>query len=160
MLKKTLAAATLFATMAGPAFADKAGDGGEAVEIGVLKCKVKDVTNVIFYTKQVFACEFDPSGDGANEWYEGEITKVGIDLSIKEDFTIIWAVFAPDNNAYAPKALTSTYVGAAADIAVGVGGGAAVLVGGGDNSFSLQPVSVSGVEGVGASIGLESFEIR
>lgn len=160
MFKKSLAAAVMIATMACSAYAHEKADGSSAIEIGVLTCKVKDVTNLVVYTEQTFACEFDPSGDGANEWYEGEITKVGIDLSIKEDFTIVWGVFAPAQNAYAPKALTGTYVGAAADIAVVKGGGAAVLVGGGDNSFSLQPISVSGVDGVGASIGLEAFEIR
>ena len=157
MFKKSLAAAALIVTISGAAYADeKAG----AVEICVLTCKVKDVTNLVVYTEQTFACEFDPRGNGANEWYEGEITKVGIDLSNKDGFTIVWGVFAPSENAYEAKALTGTYVGAAADVAVGVGGGAAVLVGGGDNSFSLQPISVSGVEGVGASIGLEAFEIR
>lgn len=69
-------------------------------------------------------------------------------------------MFAPAQNAYVPKALTGAYVGAVADIAVLKVGGAAVLVGGGDNSFSPQPISVSGVDGVGASIGLEAFEIR
>jgi hypothetical protein len=120
---------------------------------------VQDVTNVVVYTEQTFACTFEPAGGGPADAYTGQITKVGIDLSIKEDFSVIWAVIAPTDVAYEPQSLDGTYVGASADAAVGVGAGAHVLVGGGDNSFTLQPVSVSGVEGVGASIGIESFEL-
>jgi len=133
-----------------------AADGG--VKLGVLTCKVADVDNVVVYTKQTFACEFDPI-EGPNEAYTGQITKIGIDLSIKTDFTIVWAVMAPTDSVYKPHALEGTYAGVGADIALGAAAGAKVLVGGGDDSFSLQPVSVAGVEGGGASIGIEKFTL-
>ncbi len=69
-------------------------------------------------------------------------------------------MLAPTDDAYEPKALEGTYAGASADAAAGVGGGAQVLVGGGDNSFTLQPVSVTGVKGAGASIGVQTFELE
>lgn len=128
-------------------------------EIGVLTCKVKDVTNVVLYTTQDFACEFKPT-KGAVEAYSGSIKKVGIDLSIKTDFTIVWAVVAPTEDKYQPHALAGTYVGAGADVALGAGVGAKVLVGGGENSFSLQPLSVAGVTGGGVSVGIEKFELK
>ncbi len=121
---------------------------------------MQDVDNIVVYTEQDFACTFEAAGSDATEEYTGEITKIGIDLSIKSGFTIIWAVLAPTDDAYEPKALAGRYVGASADVAAGVGGGAKVLVGAGDNSFTLQPVSVTGVEGAGASLGIETFELE
>ena len=129
------------------------------VEIGVLTCKVQDVTNLIVYTGQTFGCTFDPIND-EDQLYSGQISKIGVDLSIKEDFTIVWGVFAPSENAYSTDALAGTYVGVGADVAIGVGVGGKVLVGGGAESFSLQPISVSGVEGLGASVGIEKFELQ
>jgi hypothetical protein len=153
MLKTVAAAALAAGLVATPALA-KSG-----IKIGTLTCKVKDVTNVVVYTEQTFACTFDPANSDQMETYTGKIDKIGVDLSIKQDFTIIWAVIAPTEQIYQPRSLDGTYVGASADAAVGVGAGANVLVGGGENSFTLQPVSVSGVEGVGASIGIEKFEL-
>lgn len=162
MLKTMTAAALVTGLAAGPALAqteaEAAADSG--VEIGTLTCEVRDVDNVVVYTEQDFACTFDPAGDGAAESYTGEIRKVGVDLSVKQDFTIVWAVIAPTTEAYAPRALAGTYAGAGADVALGAGVGAKVLVGGGDESFTLQPVSVSGVEGLGASLGVERFDLR
>ena len=129
------------------------------VEIGTLTCKVTDVTNLVVYTSQSFDCTFAGKG-GATESYTGEIDKIGVDLSIKNDFTIIWAVLAPTDVAGAEKSLAGTYVGAGADVAIAKGVGAQVLVGGGGNSFTLQPVSVSGVDGIGASLGVESFKLK
>ena len=166
MLRTTTAAALATGLVAGfaaaPALAQSQAEAAtdSGVEIGTLTCEVQDVDNILVYTEQDFACTFDPAGDAAGESYVGEITKVGVDLSIKQDFTIVWAVVAPTEDAYEPKALAGTYAGAGADVALGAGVGAKVLVGGGDNSFTLQPVSVTGVEGIGASLGVERFELR
>lgn len=156
MFKKFAAAAMIAGLAAAPAFAQ---EKVSPVEVGVLTCEIIDVTNVVVYTEQEFACTFDPAANDNFEAYRGQISKIGIDLSVKNDFTIIWAVFAPSQNAYEPKALKGTYVGAGADVAVGVGAGANILVGGGKNSFTLQPISVAGVEGAGVSVGIETFEL-
>ena len=144
-----------FAAMLGatPAFPQS------GVEIGMLTCKVQDITNMVVYTTQDFACEFKPS-KGELEAYAGKISKIGLDLSIKNDFTIVWAVLAPTETAYEPHALAGTYGGVGADVALGAGVGAKVLVGGSKDSFSLQPVSVAGVQGAGASVGIEEFKLK
>lgn len=162
MWKPLTAAALITGIAAAPALAQSEAEGSTdaGVEIGTLTCEVQNVTNVVVYTEQDFACIFEHAGSDRTEAYAGEISKIGIDLSIKEDFTIVWAVLAPTDDAYAPKALRGTYAGASADVAAGVGVGAKVLVGGGDNSFTLQPVSVTGVKGAGASLGLEKFELQ
>ncbi|MEM7176774.1 MAG: DUF992 domain-containing protein [Pseudomonadota bacterium] len=125
-------------------------------EVGTLTCKVEDVSNIVVYTKQTFDCSFKRA-NGTVEIYDGVIKSYGVDLSIKQDFTIVWAVLAPTDVAKAPDSLAGTYSGVGADIALAVGVGAKVLVGGGENSFTLQPVSVAGVTGGGASLGVEQF---
>ncbi len=151
MLGAGLALVAGFAT---PALAQESG-----FEIGTLTCKVVNVTNLILYTNEKFACDFAGS-DGLSENYGGKIDSIGVNLSIKKDFTIVWAVIAPTNDKYQANSLRGSYVGASADVALGLGVGAKVLVGGGANSFTLQPLSVAGVKGAGAAAGIQRFKLE
>jgi hypothetical protein len=45
-------------------------------------------------------------------------------------------------------------------VAVGVGGGAKVLVGGSQNSVTLQPVSVQGQTGINLALGVAELSLR
>jgi hypothetical protein len=128
-------------------------------ELGVLTCKLKDVQNDIVYTDEKFACEFKPKS-GKAESYAGQIKSVGLDLSVTKEMTLVWGVLAPTAHAGAPHSLRGTYVGGSAAVAIGAGAGGNVLVGGGDNSITLQPISVSGIVGSGASIGIDEFELE
>ena len=149
------ASMALIASLATPVIAQ---DSGSGFEIGSLTCKIVDVTNLIIYTNEKFSCNFKGVGD-VEESYTGRIDSVGVNLSIKKDFTLIWGVIAPTNDKYQAHSLRGSYVGASADVALGLGAGAKVLVGGGSNSFTLQPLSIAGVIGVGASVGIERFKL-
>ena len=125
------------------------------VEVGVLTCKLQDVNNVIVYTSEKFACEFKPhSGDPQNYT---EIKSVGVDLSVTREMTLVWGVLAPTGDAASTETLKGRCLGGRAAASLGVGAGADILVGGGQNSFTLQPLSVSGIVGAGASVGIEEF---
>lgn len=153
-MKRALCVAALASALtAGAAFAQS------GVEIGTLTCAVKDISNNVVYTKERFDCKFQPA-KGDVEFYTGSITQIGLNLSIKKDFTIVWTVLAPVEIAGAPGSLSGTYSGVGADVSVGAGVGAKVLVGGGENSFTLQPVSVAGVIGGGASLGVQKFTLQ
>ena len=140
---------------AGPAAA--AEDAG--FKLGTLTCQATEITNAIVFTDVDFACIYE-SVNGNTEPYEGEIDKIGVDLSIKNNVTMVWAVIAPTETEWKPGQLAGNYVGASADASLGIGAGARVLVGGGDDGFQLQPISVDGIEGVGVSLGIESFELE
>jgi hypothetical protein len=131
----------------------------QRVELGLLTCKLKDVHNDIVYTSEEFDCVFKPKS-GDDQTYTGQIRSLGIDLSVTKDMTLVWGVLAPTGDAASTETLKGKYVGGGAAVALGVGAGADVLVGGGENSFTLQPVSVSGMVGAGASVGIEEFELR
>ena len=90
------------------------------------------------------------------EKYQGETgIGLGIDLSFKSSETMVWVVIAPSSDVSPGNhALVGKYYGAKAEATIGVGVQANVLVGGGDKSFSLQPVSLGGQTGFGAAGGL------
>jgi hypothetical protein len=129
------------------------------VEIGKLECYMTDSVNLIIRSRQTLECEFLPIS-GEPETYTGRITRLGVDLTIRRRFTVIWAVLAPAEVTRQPGTLRGTFVGGTADVALGAGFGANVLVGGGDNSFTLQPLSVAGVLGAGASLGISSLVLE
>ncbi|MEM8790856.1 MAG: DUF992 domain-containing protein [Pseudomonadota bacterium] len=131
----------------------------QGVEVGLLTCELTDVSNNIVYSKEEFTCNFAPA-EGDPELYIGQIKSYGLDLQVKQDFTIVWGVVAPARFAKLPGALSGTYVGGSAEVSLGAGMGAKILVGGSENSISLQPVSVSGIVGAGASLGVQSFELK
>lgn len=128
-------------------------------EIGVLNCSMTASTNYVIRSKQEFDCEFRPAS-GDVETYKGNMTRTGVDLTIKDQFLISWAVLAPTDVAKEPGSLRGTYVGGSADVALAAGMGANVLVGGGSNSFTLQPLSIAGVVGAGASLTVSNFELE
>lgn len=129
----------------------------QSVEIGQLTCRQTDRTNLVLFSSAEFSCTFDPT-EGPNERYTGKARKIGVDLSTSKVETMVWYVFAPSNGV-ASGALAGTYLGASADAALGAGAGARVLVGGFQDSFTLQPAAFSGVEGVGIAAGLEEFAL-
>lgn len=153
-MKYTAPAIALVAALtASSSFADA------GVEIGVLTCKLQDVDNNIVYTKETFSCEFAPKEQDIVT-YSGVIQSVGVDLQVKKDTTLVWGVIAPTEWDGQQGALRGTYVGGSAEVSLVGGVGAKVLVGGFEDSFTLQPISVSGIVGGGASVGIQKFELR
>ena len=129
-----------------------------SVQSGTLVCELRGKTNLILYSKRKFDCRFDPAGSRAVESYGGEITNIGADLEVTKTEQIVWLVFAPSADIPA-GALAGTYVGGGASAAFGVGLGARAMIGGSENSIALQPLSMSGSTGFGASAGITGLEL-
>ena len=140
-----LAAAASFA-IASSANADPTG-----VKAGVLSCNVSGGWGFVFGSSKEMNCTFSPvSGDTAR--YTGTINKYGVDVGYTKGGVMVWAVFAPGS--LAPGALAGNYGGVTAGAAVGVGANAHVLVGGSENSISLQPLSIEGQTGLNVAAGV------
>jgi len=150
---RLLAVTALATLLSGAALAEEGG-----FKVGFLSCTLSDSTNLIVYSNEEFTCTYNPNA-GENETYSGVITRIGVDLTWKKGQQLLWTVVAPTNN-IGPGALAGTYGGVSADVAVGAGVGAKILVGGLEDSIALQPVSLAGNTGVGASAGIESFELK
>jgi hypothetical protein len=135
-----------------PAQADPGG-----VKIGTLSCNERGGWGYILGSSRQVRCTFS-SGDRV-ERYEGNITKVGVDIGYQHSGTLIWAVIAPHSDE-THGALAGHYAGATAGASVGVGLGVNALVGGLDRSIALQPISVEGTTGVDVAAGIGAMNLR
>lgn len=126
------------------------------LEIGVLKCSVVPGSrvNLLIRSTADVSCTFN--NQGTLERYQGEAgIALGLDLSFKSDERMAFAVISATSNASPGSySLAGKYVGGQAAAALGVGLGAKVLVGAGDQSLSLQPLALETSKGLGASAGI------
>ncbi|WP_319774314.1 DUF992 domain-containing protein [Breoghania sp.] len=146
-------AGTAFTTM--PAFAQ----GGGSVEVGILDCAVKSGEGTPLSSAKDLSCTFQRVEAGEIDIYFGQIRRVGLDLGVSEGGIIRWLVFASSSDV-GPGALVGDYVGVSAEATLGVGLGANALVGGGDASIVLQPVSLKSQVGLNLAAGIAELELR
>lgn len=122
------------------------------LQVGVLTCDVSKGTSLFVEQKQSMRCTFKHT-DGSVERYGGRIKEYGLSLGNPGPAHLVWAVFSPSKNVKA-GALQGSYGGVTAGASVGVGMGANVLLGGFQKSFTLQPLSMSGEQGVNLALGI------
>ena len=134
-----------------------AAGGGSGAKVGMLTCEQLAGTkhNLLITSSVEISCTYE-GNDGTSESYKGETgIGLGIDLSWKTDEVVKWAVVAASNDVTPNNhALAGKYYGAKAEATAGIGAQANILIGGGNKSFTLQPVSVGGQTGFGAAGGL------
>lgn len=125
------------------------------VRTGTLSCRVAPGVGLIFGSRRSVNCEFH-SGRRV-ELYTGRIDRIGLDIGITQQNEILWAVFERTGK---HADLSGRYTGATAQATIGVGLGANVLVGGGQNSIALQPLSISGQTGLNVAAGVSSLHLE
>ena len=148
--------------LAGLVAAGPAGAGEAGVKAGFLTCNVSSGWGFIFGSSRDVNCTFSPSttGDPAKqERYKGKIMKFGADIGYVHAAVMVWGVFAPAADVK-PGALAGQYAGATASATAGVGVGANVLVGGFNNTITLQPVSVEGNTGLNVAAGIGALSLE
>ncbi|MGA8170027.1 MAG: small metal-binding protein SmbP [Methylocystis sp.] len=130
-----------------------------ADQVGVLECHLSGNGITILVQNQALDCVYEDEATGGNpQHYLGKLTKVGANIGVNGPGDLVWGVVA-ESRVLGPGALTGDYVGPEASLKVGVGGGGAILVGGSNNTLSLQPFNVEGGEGLGLSAGAESVAL-
>jgi hypothetical protein len=127
------------------------------VQVGVLECRGSGAVSFIVGSVNDFACTFQPAV-GRPHRYLATIRRFGVDLGVSGQSLLTWLVFAPSGHV-GYGALAGNYVGPSAGLAIGVGLSGNALVGGSDNSFGLQPVSVGGGTGVNIAAGIAGLEL-
>ncbi|WP_233416869.1 DUF992 domain-containing protein [Halovulum marinum] len=159
-MKTPILALAAAATLAFPAAMAQQSTGGGSLEAGMLTCNLTSSTNLVVISDANYECVFDTSDDSKpDEIYTMNIAKLGVDLSIEKAETLKWAVLSATGR-FDQGLITGEYVGASADAAFGLGAGARVQIGGLDDSITLQPVSVSGREGLGIAAGVEQMSLE
>ena len=129
----------------------------QAVKVGVMMCDMGSGFGYVFGSSRELRCTFSPA-TGPLEHYAGTISKFGVDIGYMQNAVIVWTVVAP-TVALPPGSLTGTYGGATAGAAIGLGVGANVLVGGSNDTVSLQPLSIEGGTGLNVSGGFASMSM-
>jgi hypothetical protein len=147
----------LMTAVALAAFAAPAAAAPHGVNVGTLTCNVASGWGFVFGSSKDLHCTFRQNNRHA-EHYTGTISKFGVDIGYTEGGVLVWGVVAPSSDTR-PGALDGDYVGVSASATVGVGLGANALVGGFDKSFALQPLSVSGNQGLNVAAGVGAISL-
>jgi hypothetical protein len=127
--------------------------------VGTLQCKLLGNDLSVIVENQQIDCTFDDDDEGtAPAHYTGTLTKVGPNVTINGKGELAWGVVAATGKV-GPGALAGNYVGPNVSAKIGVGGGGAVLVGGNNNTISLQPFQIEAGSGIGWNAGVESLTL-
>jgi hypothetical protein len=151
--KPALCAAAVIVSLA-PAAAS-----AQSARVGALQCHLSGGVGMILAENQALDCVYKSDAGGPASHYIGRLTNVGANIGISGPGHMIWEVVAATKTV-GPGALAGDYVGAQGSVAVGSGAGGAVLVGGSNNTISLQPISASIGTGLNLSAGLGNLNLQ
>ncbi len=158
---KTLMSVLALSTLVMTPIATVQAEGAKG-EIGVVQCDLipGSKVNLLIHSSASFNCVF--THDGQKDYYNGEAgIALGIDLQWSDSSTMSYSVLASTAKGIDwSTALNGSYSGGKASAALGVGLGAAVLIGGSNDSFGLVPLAVEGSTGIGASAGLGYLNLQ
>jgi hypothetical protein len=130
----------------------------QRVQAGVLHCHGGPSVGQILSSVTEFDCVFESRGRRP-EGYVATVRRFGVELGATRETQLGWRVYAPTVQVGAGD-LSGRYGGVGGNVAVGVGGGSNFLIGGSENSFALQPLSLQGQTGLNVSGGAVSLELR
>ena len=127
--------------------------------VGGLTCSTGPRVGLVLGSRQDMRCVFVASATGQQYVYTGTIRRLGVDIGVTRGGRLFWAVFAR-NSQIGQGTLRGSYVGASGNVALGLGLGAKVLIGGSRRTITLQPLSVEGQIGLNLALGVASLTLR
>src|SRR4051812_17844918 len=144
----SLSAIALSAAASAPAQAD--------VRVGTLRCDVSPSVSYLIGSQRSLHCHFY-SADGRRETYGGFMNRLGIDIGYTTGGALAWWVYAPSRPG--PGALAGGYGGASAEATIVGGISANALIGGLNNSITLQPFSIGAQGGLDAALTVTGLRL-
>ncbi len=132
-------------------------DAHSHVRVGVLNCQGGGQTSFIIGSVTQMSCVFRPNA-GRSERYIATVRRFGVDIGATTENALAWGVFAPTHRVGRGD-IAGSYGGVAAGATFVVGGTANVLVGGSNNSFALQPLSLQGARGANVVAGIAGLDL-
>ncbi len=129
----------------------------QPVRAGTLTCDVSAGVGLIVTSARSLSCRYVPRR-GRAEAYTGTVRRFGLDVGATNRARLVWAVYTSSRRLQL-GVLEGNYVGGSAEGTIGVGGGVNVLVGGSNNTVSLQPVSVQAQTGLNIAAGVSEFTL-
>ena len=128
------------------------------VRAGILQCQGGQNVGFVVGSVTSLECVFQSEGRRP-EPYIATVRRYGVDLGFTEQTRFAWAVNAPAGRVGRGD-LTGNYGGVGANASVGVGFGGNFLVGGPQNSYALQPISVQGQTGLNVAAGIADIQLE
>jgi hypothetical protein len=128
------------------------------VRAGILQCQGGQNVGFVVGSVTSLECVFQSEGRRP-EAYIATVHRYGLDIGFTEQTKFSWAVNAPTGRVGRGD-LAGNYGGVGANASVGVGGGGNFLVGGQQNSYALQPLSVQGQTGLNVAAGVADIELQ
>jgi hypothetical protein len=128
------------------------------VRAGILQCQGGQNVGFVVGSVTNLQCVFQSEGSRPDP-YVATVRRFGVDLGFTQQTQFSWAVNAP-NSRVGRGELAGNYGGVGANASVGVGGGGNFLVGGPQNSYALQPLSVQGQTGLNVAAGVADIELE
>ena len=128
------------------------------VRAGILQCQGGQNVGFVVGSVTSLECVFQSEGRRP-EAYIATVRRYGVDLGFTEQTIFSWAVNAPAGRVRYGD-LAGNYGGVGANASVGVGFGGNFLVGGPENSYALQPISVQGQTGLNVAAGVAGIELE
>ncbi|MBB4009707.1 DUF992 domain-containing protein [Allorhizobium taibaishanense] len=128
-----------------------------AVQVGMLTCEMSPGISAVVGSSRDLTCEFKPTSSAPVEYYQGKLSKFGVDLGYVQGGKMAWAVYAPGH--LVEGALQGSYGGTSANVAVGFGGAVNVLMGGFEGSVALQPIALESTLGINLGATLASLKL-
>jgi hypothetical protein len=125
---------------------------------GILQCQGGQNVGLVVGSTTSLECVFQSEGRRP-EPYIATVHRFGLDLGITDQTRLSWAVNAPTGRVGHGN-LAGNYGGIGANASVGVGGGGNFLVGGPQNPYALQPISVQGQTGLNVAAGVANIELE
>jgi len=150
-------------SLAGVAFASlivsvTAASAQQRVQVGVLECHGGQNVGMVIASATTLECVFRSEGRRP-EPYLAHVSRFGIDLGVTEQTGLAWAVHAPTRR-LGRGDLAGSYGGVGGNASFGIGGGGNLLLGGSDNSYALQPLSLQGQTGVNVTGGVVGLQLE
>jgi hypothetical protein len=130
----------------------------EHIQAGTLTCDISGGIGFIIGSQKALDCSFVRTLPGPPEFYSGMINKLGVDLGGTRGGVMVWAVYAPTTRA--AGFLAGTYAGVSAEVTVGGGIGANMLVGGSFRTIELQPFTVQEQTGINLAAGIAEIQLH
>jgi hypothetical protein len=128
------------------------------VRAGILQCQGGQNVGFVVGSVTNLECVFQSEGSRP-EPYVATVRRFGVDLGFTQQTQFSWAVNAPSSRVGRGE-LAGNYGGVGANASVGVGFGGNFLVGGPQNSYALQPLSVQGQTGLNVAAGVADIELE
>jgi hypothetical protein len=125
---------------------------------GILQCQGGQNVGFVVGSVTSLECVFQSEGSRP-EPYIATIRRFGLDIGVTEQTQFAWAVNAPTDRVGRGE-LAGSYGGVGANASVGIGGGGNFLVGGPQNSYALQPISLQGQTGLNVAAGVAGLELQ